>query len=203
MHLRSFVGNIALGEAQLDPAKVSAVTEWPAPTSCKMLERFLGLPIFTGESLISGHIILDFVTGLPPSNGKTIIVLCLSPPLPKLPSARETADLLVEPTDMVSDRVPQFISQVWRAFCTALSALHCPHPPGVPIPRVECTHHFAQRLFWYVTSYLFPLQPTSCLLHRNKDWLCPLSKLTCVAASKVGDKQNCFAPLLHKDAKPH
>ena len=50
--------------------------------------------------------------------------------LPKLPSSRETADLLVQhvfrlhgiPTDIVSDRGPQFTSQVWRAFCGALGA---------------------------------------------------------------------------------
>lgn len=49
-------------------------------------------------------------------------------PLPKLPSSRETADLLVNhvfrlhgiPADIVSDRGPQFISEVWKAFCAAL-----------------------------------------------------------------------------------
>ncbi len=45
--------------------------------------------------------------------------------LPKFPTARETADHLVHhvvrfPWDIVSDRGPQFISQVWRAFCQAL-----------------------------------------------------------------------------------
>ena len=50
--------------------------------------------------------------------------------LPKLPSSSETADLLVRhvfrlhgiPADIVSDRGPQFTSQVWRAFCAALGA---------------------------------------------------------------------------------
>nr|XP_061790648.1 uncharacterized protein LOC133580375 [Nerophis lumbriciformis] len=50
--------------------------------------------------------------------------------LPKLPSALETADLLVThvfrahgiPCDLVSDRGPQFVSQVWGAFCKALGA---------------------------------------------------------------------------------
>lgn len=50
--------------------------------------------------------------------------------LPKLPSAQETADLLALhvfrlhgiPADIVSDRGPQFFSQVWKAFCSALGA---------------------------------------------------------------------------------
>ena len=84
------------------------------------------------------HISLDFVTGLPPSEGTTTILTIIDRfsktahflALPKLPSARETADLLVLhvfrlhsiPSDIVSDRGPQFISQVWRAFCAALGA---------------------------------------------------------------------------------
>ena len=51
-------------------------------------------------------------------------------PLSKLPSALETADLLTQhvfrlhglPLDIVSDRGPQFTSQVWKAFCRALGA---------------------------------------------------------------------------------
>uniref|UniRef100_A0A8D0CUG7 Gypsy retrotransposon integrase-like protein 1 n=1 Tax=Sander lucioperca TaxID=283035 RepID=A0A8D0CUG7_SANLU len=82
------------------------------------------------------HIALDFVTGLPPSSGKTVILTVIDRfskfahflALPKLPTARETADILVKyvfrshglPTDIVSDRGPQFISQVWKAFCKAL-----------------------------------------------------------------------------------
>ncbi|KAI3355642.1 hypothetical protein L3Q82_004175 [Scortum barcoo] len=48
--------------------------------------------------------------------------------LPKLPSARKTADLLTShvvhlhgiPQDVVSDRGPQFISRVWKEFCRGL-----------------------------------------------------------------------------------
>ena len=84
------------------------------------------------------HIALDFVTGLPPSEGNTVVLTVIDRfskaahfiALPKLPSARETADLLVHnvfrihglPSDIVSDRGPQFSSQVWRAFCTAIGA---------------------------------------------------------------------------------
>lgn len=84
------------------------------------------------------HIALDFVTGLPPSQGNTTILTIVDRfsksvhfvPLPKLPTALETADLLVNnvfrlhgiPSDIVSDRGPQFISQVWKAFCKALGA---------------------------------------------------------------------------------
>ncbi|KAK2917253.1 hypothetical protein Q8A73_003999 [Channa argus] len=84
------------------------------------------------------HIALDFVTGLPPSHGNTTILTIIDRfskavhfvPLPKLPTATETAELLTQhvlrlhgiPRDIVSDCGPQFVSQVWKAFCKALGA---------------------------------------------------------------------------------
>uniref|UniRef100_A0A3P9KS66 Gypsy retrotransposon integrase-like protein 1 n=1 Tax=Oryzias latipes TaxID=8090 RepID=A0A3P9KS66_ORYLA len=84
------------------------------------------------------HLAMDFVTGLPASQGHNIILTVIDRfskaahfiPLPKLPTATEMADILVRevfrhhgiPSDIVSDRGPQFISQVWRAFCSALGA---------------------------------------------------------------------------------
>ena len=78
------------------------------------------------------HIGLDFVTGLPPSNGHTVVLTIVDRfskavhfiALPKLPTASETAQLLVKhvfhlheiPADLVSDRRPQLISQVWKSF---------------------------------------------------------------------------------------
>uniref|UniRef100_A0A3Q2EG98 Gypsy retrotransposon integrase-like protein 1 n=1 Tax=Cyprinodon variegatus TaxID=28743 RepID=A0A3Q2EG98_CYPVA len=83
-------------------------------------------------------IALDFVTGLPPSQGMTTILTvvdCFSKachliPLRKLPSALQTAQLLVKhvfrlhgiPQDILSDRGPQFISRVWKEFARALGA---------------------------------------------------------------------------------
>ena len=71
------------------------------------------------------HIALDFVTGLPPSDGNTTFLTIVDRfsksvhfvPLPKLPSAKETAVLVVNhvfrihglPCDVVSDRGPQFV----------------------------------------------------------------------------------------------
>ncbi len=51
-------------------------------------------------------------------------------PLPKLPSARETAVAVIDhvfrihglPTNVVSDRGPQFISKFWKEFCHLLGA---------------------------------------------------------------------------------
>lgn len=51
-------------------------------------------------------------------------------PLVQLPTAMETAYTLVNhvfchhgiPSDIVSDRGPRFVSQVWKAFCSALGA---------------------------------------------------------------------------------
>uniref|UniRef100_A0A8P4GJA5 Gypsy retrotransposon integrase-like protein 1 n=1 Tax=Dicentrarchus labrax TaxID=13489 RepID=A0A8P4GJA5_DICLA len=84
------------------------------------------------------HIAVDFVSGLPTSEGNDTILTIVDRfsksvhfvPLPKLPSSLETAKLLVThvfrlhgiPQDIVSDRGPQFASQVWRAFCQALGA---------------------------------------------------------------------------------
>ncbi|KAL0179640.1 hypothetical protein M9458_025082, partial [Cirrhinus mrigala] len=78
------------------------------------------------------HIAMDFITDLPPSNGHTTILSvvdrfskgCRFIPLPKLPTAMETAELLCNwvfrfyglPEDMVSDRGPQFTSRLWSGF---------------------------------------------------------------------------------------
>lgn len=98
------------------------------------------------------HIAVDFVTGLPPSEGNSVVLTIVDRfskivhyvPISKLPSAFETANLLILhvfrihciPKDIVSDRGPQFISQVWKAFCRALgvsaslSSGYCPLTNG-------------------------------------------------------------------------
>ncbi|KAM6965396.1 uncharacterized protein FYW47_007740 [Aplochiton taeniatus] len=84
------------------------------------------------------HISLDFVTGLPPSRGQTVVLVvvdrfskgCRFIPFAKLPSAPEMAEALVQhiirvhglPVDVVSDRGPQFTSRFWKAFCSLLGA---------------------------------------------------------------------------------
>lgn len=84
------------------------------------------------------HISMDFISGLPPSDGNTVILVivdrfskaCRFIPLPKLPSAPETAEIVCQyvfrtfglPLDVVSDRGPQFTSQFWRAFCKLVGA---------------------------------------------------------------------------------
>lgn len=81
---------------------------------------------------------MDFVTGLPTSQGNSVILTIVDRfsksahfvALAKLPTALTTAELLVDhvvrlhgiPADIVSDRGPQFISRVWKAFCKALGA---------------------------------------------------------------------------------
>ncbi len=84
------------------------------------------------------HISLDFVTALPPSQGNRVVLTVVDRfskaahfiPLPKLPSARETATVVIDhvfrvhgfPRDVVSDRGPQFVSKFWREFCKLLGA---------------------------------------------------------------------------------
>ncbi len=83
------------------------------------------------------HIAIDFVTDLLNSLGNTTILTvvdrfsnsCRLIPLPKLPSALETAETLCNyvfqlyglPEDIVSDRGPQFTSRVWSAFFRLLN----------------------------------------------------------------------------------
>ncbi|KAL0199954.1 hypothetical protein M9458_003141, partial [Cirrhinus mrigala] len=83
------------------------------------------------------HIAIDFITDLPPSNNYTTILTvidrfskaCRIIPLTKLPTAWETAEVLLNqvfrhfgiPDDIVSDRGPQFTSRVWQAFCNQLN----------------------------------------------------------------------------------
>ena len=83
-------------------------------------------------------IALDFISGLPVSRGMSIILTIVDRfskqvhfiPLAKLPSAAETADLLVQhvfrihglPTNILSDRGPQFVAKLWKSFCSSLGA---------------------------------------------------------------------------------
>ncbi|KAL0181794.1 hypothetical protein M9458_024200, partial [Cirrhinus mrigala] len=79
------------------------------------------------------HISVDFVTGLPDSQGKNTILTIVDRfskavhlvALTGLPSAKTTAELILEhvvrlhgfPKDIVSDRGPQFTAKFWQAFC--------------------------------------------------------------------------------------
>ncbi len=82
------------------------------------------------------HLGGDFITDLPVSDGNTCILViidrfskfCHLIPLAGLPTALQTAELLFNqvvryygiPEDIVSDRGPQFISRVWKAFFSLL-----------------------------------------------------------------------------------
>lgn len=118
------------------------------------------------------HIALDFVTGLPDSSGNTVILTIIDRfskiahfvALKKLPTVSETFKLLVEhvfrlhgiPTDIMSDRGPQFTSQVWRAFCTALGAKpslssgYHPQSDG----QTECLNQELESTLRCITSHI-------------------------------------------------
>ncbi len=82
------------------------------------------------------HLGIDFITDLPVSDGHTCILViidrfskfCCLIPLTDLAKALQTAELLFNrvfryysiPEDIVSDRGPQFISRVWKAFFSLL-----------------------------------------------------------------------------------
>ncbi len=96
--------------------------------------KLLPLPVPTRPW---SHLGVDFITDLPPSNGNTCILVivdrfsksCRLLPLKGLPTAIETAENLFNqvfryfgiPEDIVSDRGPQFISRVWKAFFSLLN----------------------------------------------------------------------------------
>lgn len=88
------------------------------------------------------HISVDFFTGLPTLQGFTVILIIVDrfskmthlvplPPLPKLHSAKETAQFVLLhvvhlhglPNDVVSDRGPQFTSTFWKEFLQAVGAI--------------------------------------------------------------------------------
>ncbi len=95
--------------------------------------KLLPLPV---PSRPWSHLGVDFITDLPPSNGNTCILVivdrfsksCRLLPLKGLPTAMVTAENLFNqvfryfgiPEDIVSDRGPQFISRVWKAFFSLL-----------------------------------------------------------------------------------
>ncbi|XP_037833532.1 uncharacterized protein LOC112450623 isoform X7 [Kryptolebias marmoratus] len=82
------------------------------------------------------HVSMDFITGLPPSAGNSVILTIVDRfskmvhlvPLKKLPSSKEMAGIMAKevfrlhgiPKDIVSDRGPQFVSRFWREFCKLL-----------------------------------------------------------------------------------
>uniref|UniRef100_A0AAY4CER3 Gypsy retrotransposon integrase-like protein 1 n=3 Tax=Denticeps clupeoides TaxID=299321 RepID=A0AAY4CER3_9TELE len=84
------------------------------------------------------HLALDFITGLPEASGMTTILTIVDRfskavhlvALPGLPSSATTADLVLQhvvrlhgfPQDIVSDRGPQFVSAVWKAFCRLIGS---------------------------------------------------------------------------------
>ncbi|KAI2647070.1 Transposon Tf2-6 polyprotein [Labeo rohita] len=98
------------------------------------------------------YISVDFVTGLPDSQGKNTILTIVDRfskavhlvALTGLPSAKTTAELILEhvvrlhgfPKDIVSDRGPQFTAKFWQAFCrlvgttSSLSSGHHPQTNG-------------------------------------------------------------------------
>uniref|UniRef100_A0A3B3HV01 Gypsy retrotransposon integrase-like protein 1 n=1 Tax=Oryzias latipes TaxID=8090 RepID=A0A3B3HV01_ORYLA len=124
------------------------------------------------------HIAVDFVTGLP-------FVQFI--PLPQLPTATETADALVHnvfrhhglPSDIVSDRGPQFVSQVWKAFCTALGATISLTSGYHPQSNGQ-----AERVNQELEASL------RCLVDRNsKDW----SRRTGESLESEGDSGACGA----------
>ena len=123
-------------------------------TSCKARTGLLQLlPI---PSRPRSDISMDFVTGLLVSQGNTTILTVVDRfskmvkfiALPKLPSAKETTDVMMNQVfrvhgflkDIVSDRGPQIVSRFWKEFCRLIGARAsltsgC-HPDQTPQPAI-------------------------------------------------------------------
>ncbi|KAL0161008.1 hypothetical protein M9458_044733, partial [Cirrhinus mrigala] len=122
------------------------------------------------------HIAVDFVTDLPSSNGYTTILsvvdrfskACRFIPLPKLPSAMETAEALCNwvfrlyglPEDIVSDRGPQFTSRLWTTFFRQL---------GVNVSLTSGYHPQANGQIERLNQELTRFLRTYCQ-NRQADW---------------------------------
>uniref|UniRef100_A0A8C1KNU4 Gypsy retrotransposon integrase-like protein 1 n=1 Tax=Cyprinus carpio TaxID=7962 RepID=A0A8C1KNU4_CYPCA len=142
---------------------IASCTVCTQTKSSSSLPAGLLRPLPTSSHLWS-HVALDFITGLPLSAGNTVILTVVDRfskathfiPLPKLPSAKEMAHVLVNhvfkihglPSDVVSDRGPQFMSQFWKEFCrligasVSLSSGFHPQTNG----QAECTNQIVGRL---------------------------------------------------------
>lgn len=124
------------------------------------------------------HIALNFVTGLPPSSSNTAVHFV---PLPKFPSAKETAQLVFDhvfkihglPTNIVFDRGPQFVSQFWREFSRQVGVTVSLSSGFHPQTNCQILEHFA---VWQtaipclgVSSCLGPNMLTT--LNRRRLWV--------------------------------
>uniref|UniRef100_A0A3B3BMY4 Gypsy retrotransposon integrase-like protein 1 n=1 Tax=Oryzias melastigma TaxID=30732 RepID=A0A3B3BMY4_ORYME len=126
------------------------------------------------------HIAVDFVTDLPQSQGNTVILTvvdrfskaCRLIPLPKLPSAMETAEHLLHhvfrfyglPEDIVSDRGPQFTSRVWRAMCDGL---------GITISLTSGYHPESNGQAERMNQEVFRFLRTYCHQRQEDSWSGP------------------------------
>lgn len=126
------------------------------------------------------YIAIDFITHLPPSNICTTILTISDPfskacrllPLPKLPTALQTAEHLCNwvfrlyglPEDILSDRGPQFTSQLWSALFQALN-INVSLTSGYHPQSNGQVERLNQELTCFLRSY--------CNQHQD-DWACYL-----------------------------
>ncbi|KAI2665820.1 Transposon Tf2-6 polyprotein [Labeo rohita] len=147
------------------------------------------------------HIALDFITDLPSSHGHTTILTvvdrfskgCRLIPLPKLPTAMETAEALCEsvfrfyrlPEDIVSDRGPQFTSRLWASFFRLLGdrqgdwsrflfwaeyAQNSLRKPSTNLTSFQCILGYQPPLFPWSGEPSDPAAVNSWFQHSEETW---------------------------------
>ncbi|XDV23164.1 hypothetical protein PO909_027864 [Leuciscus waleckii] len=136
---RRFIRNFSQLAAPLTALTSSRTTfRWTDAAGsafAKLKDRFVSAPI-----LIAPDSSRQFVVEVDASEvgGNTVVLTVVDRfskaahfiPLPKLPSAKETAVAVIDhvfrlhglPIDVVSDRGPQFVSKFWQEFCKLLGA---------------------------------------------------------------------------------
>ncbi|KAK3561109.1 hypothetical protein QTP86_028317, partial [Hemibagrus guttatus] len=133
--------------------------------------KLLPLPV---PSRPWSHIGVDFITDLPTSRNHTCVFVvidrfsksCHLLPLKGPPTALETAQLIFNhvfryfsiPEDIVSDRGPQFVSRIWRAFLTCL---------GVAISLSSGYHPQTNGQMERKIQEISPYLRTFCHSHQN------------------------------------
>ncbi|KAL7865117.1 hypothetical protein SRHO_G00103640 [Serrasalmus rhombeus] len=107
--------DVIKGTLCMDPAKIRAMVDRPCPTTlCKSQIKEVVPMVSCTFLLYVDH----------------FYKACNFVEVPKLPSAKGTAEFLLQhvvrihgmPSDLVSDQGPQFISHFWKAFCWLMGA---------------------------------------------------------------------------------
>ena len=124
---------------------------------------------------------LDFLTDLPQSEGMTVILVVVDRfskmshfiPMPRIPDAEETAKAFIReivrlhglPSEVISDRGPQFVSHFWKRFLELLGIQQClssayhPQSDGQTERAIQVLEQYLRCFVSYQQDDWVPLLP--------------------------------------------